>query len=97
MREVEEWLWETGWGVEIPDIEVTETQGMEGDEGQYQQEEELDSEAGDNSDEQDSELGEGVDGDELGEDDEIIEDEETMEGNFGYSTFWQNVPNTLKA
>jgi len=31
MRAIEQWLWRTGWGCEIPDIDVSEPQSGDGD------------------------------------------------------------------
>lgn len=98
MRKIEQWLWETGWGSIIPDVEIPKTQDMEEGQGQEEfilAEDGSPSEAGTDSDEQDGAGDEEVhEDDELGggddEDDEIIEDEETLEGGFGYSTFQQN-------
>ena len=83
MRTIEDWLWETGWGHDIPEVDVSEPHIAAGGEGQTQQEptpseDGSDSEKGSDSDD----LHESGDGD-SDEDNE----EETMEGEFGYSVF----------
>ncbi|KAF9643133.1 hypothetical protein BDM02DRAFT_3192156 [Thelephora ganbajun] len=86
MHEIERWLWETGWGCDIPDSDNPETHTAEEDDDQRWQEE-----AGEGSDlegesDSDSEDSESDEGDSEG-DEEILEDEETLEGAFGYSAF----------
>ena len=83
MRDTEKWLWKTGWGDEIPDIDVSEPSVAAEDGGQPQQEpvpagDDSDSEKGSDSDDS-NQSDEGDSGD--------VNDEETMEGEFGYSTF----------
>ena len=87
MRAIEQWLWETGWGCKIPDV-------AEEEEGSPQQEEDIPAgNSGSDSDDPSESGGEeGKDGPSgLGEgesdEDEIFEDEETLEGEFGYSAF----------
>ena len=94
MREVEQWLRETGWGCDIPDAEEKQEDVLakEGsDLGVGDDPEELGSEP-DEGDEPYLELGEPENGeedldpesDEGDDENEIIEDEDTIEGGYGY-------------
>lgn len=93
MRDIESWLWETGWGWDIghKTEEIPETKAME-DEPDSDEEGNEEEEVGDeeNKDEEveseDEGEGDGNESEEENED-EIIEDEETMEGELGYSIF----------
>ena len=103
MRLIEEWLYETGWGHEIPDIDVSEPHIVVEGEDQLQQEpipagEVSDSGTGSDSDDL-LELDGGDDDDDDEEEEEEEEkmegegdsdeeeEEETIEGEFGYSNF----------
>ena len=86
MRAIEQWLWRTGWGCEIPDIDVSEPQSGDGDndEDKVFEDEEMVGE--------DEEMAEALEDEEMveGPDNELVEgfeDEETVEGEFGYSIF----------
>ena len=95
MRAIEQWLGETGWGQGIPNTGGSEPQG-EGQPQQEESEDESDSERGSDSDstheldqEDDDEVEMVEDELEQGDDteDEDLGDEETVEGEFGYSIF----------
>jgi len=80
MWAIEEWLLETGWGHDIPECDVSEPHVAAEGEGQSQDptqaEDGSDSGTGSDSDDQ---QGDG--------DSDQDNEEETMEGEFGYSTF----------
>ena len=80
MREIEKWLSETGWGHEIPDVDESEPHTTTEDD--LQQEDPMP-----NEDDSDSGAGSGPDDPQSEEEDSELEDEETVEGEFGYSTF----------
>lgn len=92
MREVEQWLQKTGWGCSAP--------GEKHGQSQYQEEDvpvgnDPESEEGSESDKLGSEPDEEEveeeefysEPDEQSDEAEIVEDEETLEGEFGYSAF----------
>lgn len=95
MREIEPWLWETGWGCDILGVEDPETHIAEGSQGQHQPniapvgdepdpEEESDSDEPDEGDAEEDGLHPELDEQ---DEDEMFEDEDTVEGKFGYSIF----------
>lgn len=86
MRAIEQWLWETGWGWKTPDVvEEDSEESSPQQEGSILAEDNSDSESDPNNL---SQSGEGESEEEVPEsEDEIFEDEETLEGEFGYSTF----------
>lgn len=88
MRAIEEWLRETGWGCDVPDSQHEPAEEV------IPEEQESDSGVRSDPDEPGSEQDEGEIGEgelsfelDLGDDEDEIVDEETMEGEFGYSTF----------
>jgi len=102
MWAIEQWLWTTGWGCGIPDIDVSEPQSDDGDKVFRAGEMAEDFEDGGwlrslkmrrwLRSLKDEEIVEGSDnemdeGFEEEEMDEGFEDEETVEGEFGYSIF----------
>lgn len=86
MRVIEQWLWATGWGCKIPDA-------VEEEEGPSQQKEPIlaedSSDSGSDSDDLSGSDEGNISGSGEGESDEeeIFGDEETLEGELGYSTF----------
>jgi len=77
MRTIEQWLWTTGWGNDIPEVDEPEPAA---------EEEVVLTEEGSDSGTESGSDGSEVDEEGSGED-EIIEDEETLEGEYGYSIF----------
>ena len=86
MRAIEQWLWETGWGCKILDV-------AEEEEGLPEQEDIPAENSGSDSDDpsesggEEGEDGPSGSGEGESDEDEIFEDEETLEGEFGYSAF----------
>jgi hypothetical protein len=80
MRAIEQWLWETGWGGKVPNAEESEPDTAEEEPIPAPDKGGSDSGTGSDSDDP-PESEKGISGD------EILEDEETLEGGFGYSVF----------